>query len=219
LRPGDALAQVLHPRNRAYLSELLAYFGNLLPLGSLAAIFALPDVTINCLTRYDLPPVRHLDWHYHMLATALLTVAFASTLLGLARRFRLSRGVLVFAALLFCTVSFRGALDWVPPLLRVTATAEARAARATISARLPADARVALPPGLLLALADPHWNAVESGSRSLAVTPPEWIVTSPNDAWPDDPIQPEDLPRLGYTPVSRVLSYQIWRRGTPGNPR
>jgi hypothetical protein len=53
----------------------------------------------------------------------------------------------------------------------------------------------------------------------LTGDPPEWIVTSPDDEWLDDRLQPADLPRHGYRPASRVGSYQLWQREVRGRAR
>ncbi len=209
--PAQVVHRFLLPRNRIYLAGLLGHFGNIIPLGGLNSVFAIPDVAVNCLADWEGPPVRRLDWHYHVLATSMLAVAFASVLQALKSRLWLSRSVLVFAALVFCTFSFRAAFDWVPPLTVVTSSAEQRRARALVSARIPASARVALPPGLLLALSDPHWNAVRATKGWMGPHPPEWVVTHPTDQWREDPVSPEYLQDMGYAPAAQVFSYRIWR--------
>jgi uncharacterized membrane protein len=225
--PKQVMSHLLLPMNRMYLGQLLGWFGSIIPLGGLHSILAIPDVAIVCLASGAGPPVRRLDWHYHVIATSMLTVACASVLQGLTSRCRLSRTVMVFAALVFCILSFGAAFDWVPPLTRVEVSAEQRQARALVSARIPASASVALPPGLLLALSDPHWNAVRATkNRCMGRSPVEWVVTHPTDRWiGSDPVSPEHLQDAGYAPVAWVLPYTIWRRLggsvtdslTPGN--
>lgn len=41
--------------------------------------------------------------------------------------------------------------------------------------------------------------------------PPEWVVTHPTDQWREDPVSPEYLRDMGYTPAAQVFSYRIWR--------
>lgn len=217
--PKHVLSQLLLPRNRRYVGQLLSWFGYIIPLGGPHSMLALPDVALVCLADYGGPPVRRFDWHYHVIPASMLTVAFASVLQGLTRRRRLSRSVMVFAALVFCALSFRTALDWLPPLTRVGTSAEPRQARAAVSAYIPPGASVALPPGLLLALSDPHWNAVRATKdRCSGMNRVEWVVSHPRDSWAGfDPVSPKDLQDAGYEPVAHVLSYTIWRRH--GEPR
>jgi uncharacterized membrane protein len=221
VRHPDLAADRLHSLdNRGYVEKITRPFGRFIPLGSVAIVFAAPDLMTVGLSRYRGSLIYELPASYHLITVSAFTVAFLFTLAGLTRRFRLGPAPLHLALGLFFITSVTDSLPvvWRPPKSNILPRAEVRA-RQEIADLVPQDASVSATYSMVTQLA--HRREIYlllpfvSEIEQVRQVSPDYVATAGGVG---NPTPMDALRAEGYELVASRPPFALYRKSGAPSP-